>query len=75
LRHQASHKRDVAGQAIELGHNYAAFRGLGCCQGSRELRPAIEGIGAFAGFRLDELGDDREGLRFRKPLNGRALSI
>jgi hypothetical protein len=39
------------------------------------LGPAIEGISAFAGFDLDELGDDGQPLGFGEARDGNALGF
>jgi hypothetical protein len=55
--HQGRDKGDVARQPVELGHNDRAALGAPCGQRCGELRPAIQGIGALAGFHLDEIGN------------------
>jgi hypothetical protein len=57
LRHQAGNERHVARQRVELGDHDRAFALVGVLERRGELRPAVEGIGALAGFRLDALVD------------------
>src|SRR6267142_2514272 len=63
-RHPLSHqaKGNVTGKPIELRNDYAAFRTLGGCQGSGQLRASVERIGSFAAFEFNELTADRRGL-------------
>src|SRR3954452_15998760 len=42
---------------------------------SMAMRAAIERVGALAGLRFDELGDDREALGFGEPGDRRALRL
>jgi hypothetical protein len=66
LGHEAGDERHVPRQAIKLGdQDCAAFRS-GRCKCRRELRPAIEGVGALARLGLGELGDNREPFGFSK---------
>ena len=50
LCHQASHERDIAGEAIQLRDQDAALGGLSCVQGSGELRAAVQRVRALAGL-------------------------
>ena len=75
LRHQAGDERDIAGEAVQLRDQDAAFRGLGGGQRGCELRPAIERVRALAGFGLDVLGDDRDVLGFGEAGDRRALRL
>jgi hypothetical protein len=68
-------KRYVAGEAIQLRDDYAAFRGLGRSQGSCKLRAAVKRVGALAGFGLDVLCEDGDAFRFGEPGDGRPLSF
>jgi hypothetical protein len=47
----------VSAEAVELGDGYMALELLGSGKSGLELRAAVEGIGAFAGFHLYELPD------------------
>ena len=75
LGHQAGDERDIARQAVELGNQHAAFGAAGCSQRGGKLRPAVERVGAFAGFGLDVFADDREALGFGKPGDGGPLGF
>lgn len=75
LYHQAGDGGDITREAIDLGHNYAALRGLGCGQGSCQLRPAIQGIKPLAGLRLYELGNDCERPGLSETLDSRTFPV
>ena len=75
LRHQAGHKRHIAREPVELGHQDAAFGRARGGEGGCELRAPIERIGALAGLGLDELGDDGEAFNFGETRNRRALRL
>ena len=58
LRHQAGDERDVARQAVELGHDNRASVERRPLQRRLELRPPVECIGTLGGLDLGEgLGD------------------
>jgi hypothetical protein len=57
LGHQGRNEGHVSRKPVELGHYDRAALGAACGQRCGELRPAIQGIGALAGFHLDEIGD------------------
>ena len=71
--HQPGDEGDVAGQPIELGDDDGATSSLCSCQGCRELRPALQRIGALAGFDLDELVSDGETLALAELGDGTTL--
>jgi hypothetical protein len=73
LGHQPCNERNIAREPIELGNQDAAFGRAGGSEGGCELRAAVERVGAFAGLRLDELGDDGEAFSFGEPGDRRAL--
>ena len=67
---------DVSAQPIELGNRDGAFTvpaGLG--ERGGELRATLDRIRAFAGFDLDELGDDLITLGGGEPGDRGALGI
>jgi hypothetical protein len=72
LRHQAGNEPDIAGQSVQLRNQDATLRGLGGGEGGCELRPAVDRVGALAGYRLDELRNDRQ-FGLGEPGDGRAL--
>ena len=67
LGHQTRDEGDISGEPVELGDDDRALagraRGERCC----ELRAPVQGIGAFAGLDLGELGDEGIVLGFGEP--------
>jgi hypothetical protein len=45
-------------EPVELGDDHRAALAAGDCEGTGELRPPLERIGALAGGCLDELGEE-----------------
>ena len=60
LHHQPGDEGNVSGQSVELGDDDRALGRASSGEGGCQLRPAIESIGALAGFDLGELGDPGE---------------
>lgn len=54
LRHEPGDEGNVAGQAVELGHNDRVLAVAGRSQGSGRLRAPVERVGALAALRLYE---------------------
>ena len=52
LRHQAGNEGHIAREPVELRYQDTATGTAGCRQGGGKLGPAIERVGAFAGFHL-----------------------
>ena len=66
LRHQAGNEGHVAREAIELGNKHRTLRLARCGQRCGKLWPSIKRIGAFAGFDLGELREERDALGSRQ---------
>jgi hypothetical protein len=75
LRHQRGYKRHIAGKTLELGHYDRAPLYAASGQRCRQLRPAVERIGTFAGLDLDELSCEREAFCLGEAGHGRSLSL
>ena len=73
--HQPGDEGDVAGEPIELGNDDGAAGLLRSRQSRRELRPALQRIGALAGFNLNELARDGETLALAELGDGTMLRL
>ena len=75
LCHQVGYEGDIAREAVELGDDHRTALATGGREGAGELRPAFERIGALAGGRLDELGDEGEPGRLGEAGDGSLLRL
>jgi hypothetical protein len=80
-RHPLCHEvlgdeRHVAGQAVELRHDHRAPQLAGRRQRRGQFRPAVERVGALAGFHLDVFGGDGVAFRFgERTMTARCASM
>ena len=73
LGHEAGNEGHVAGEPVELGHQDRTFLCPASGQRCGQLRPSVEGVGALARFRLDELAHYVEPFHVGESHDGRAL--
>ena len=72
---KAGDEGDITREPIELGNKHRAFRLPRRGQRCGKLGPSIERIGAFAGFDLGELREERDAFALRKSRDCRSLSL
>ena len=67
LRHQAGDERNIAREAIQLRHDHRTAELPGLRQRGGQFRPAVDGVGTFAGLDFDMLVGDGEVVAFGEP--------